>query len=75
MSAHTVFSDPQVARRDDARRSLRARESRTVFGRYDFAEHGKAMCLSKTKGFVKMMADRNRADPRCNASSVRKPRN
>ena len=29
-----------------------------VSGRYDFAEHGKAQCLGKTKGFVKMMADR-----------------
>ena len=29
-----------------------------VTGRYDFAEHGKAQCLAKTKGFVKMMADR-----------------
>ena len=28
-----------------------------VRGRYDFAEHGKAMTLNKTHGFVKMMAD------------------
>ena len=25
-------------------------------GRYDFAEHGKAMCLGTTRGFVKMMS-------------------
>ena len=40
-------------------KELRASSIAYVRGRYDFAEHGKAQCLGKTKGFVKMMADRD----------------
>ncbi len=57
VSAHTVFTDPQVAAVGASEKSLRASGIRYVVGRYDFAEHGKAQCLAKTKGFVKMMAD------------------
>jgi pyruvate/2-oxoglutarate dehydrogenase complex dihydrolipoamide dehydrogenase (E3) component len=57
VSAHTVFSDPQVAIAGATEKQLRAKNAPYVTGRYDFAEHGKAQCLSKTKGFVKMMAD------------------
>ena len=58
VSAHTVFTDPQVAAVGARpRRSCARRERRYVAGRYDFADHGKAQCLAKTKGFVKMMAD------------------
>ncbi len=56
-SAHTVFCDPQVARVGKSEKTLRASRTAYVAGRYDFAEHGKAMCLGKTKGFVKMLAD------------------
>ncbi|HTW82691.1 MAG TPA: dihydrolipoyl dehydrogenase [Candidatus Sulfotelmatobacter sp.] len=56
-SAHTVFSDPQYAAVGESEKSLRARGQPYVTGRYDFAEHGKAICLNQTKGFVKMMAD------------------
>ncbi len=56
-SAHTVFTDPQVAAVGASEKELRASGVRYVAGRYDFAEHGKAQCLAKTKGFVKMMAD------------------
>lgn len=56
-SAHTVFTDPQVAAVGASEKELQARGVRYVVGRYDFAEHGKAQCLAKTKGFVKMMAD------------------
>ena len=56
-SAHTVFTDPQMAAVGASEKELRAAERRYVVGRYDFAEHGKAQCLAKTKGFVKMMAD------------------
>jgi pyruvate/2-oxoglutarate dehydrogenase complex dihydrolipoamide dehydrogenase (E3) component len=55
--AHAVFTEPQIAAVGSNERELRARGVRYVVGRYDFAEHGKAQCLAKTKGFVKMLAD------------------
>lgn len=55
--AHTVFTDPQFAAVGASEKELRANGTAYVRGRYDFAEHGKAQCLGKTKGFVKMMAD------------------
>ncbi len=57
VSAHTVFTDPQVAAVGAGEKDLRAAGTRYVSGRYDFADHGKAQCLAKTKGFVKMFAD------------------
>ena len=57
VSAHTIFSDPQVAAVGASEKELVRRATPYVRGRYDFAEHGKAQCLAKTKGFVKMMAD------------------
>ncbi|HEV7178765.1 MAG TPA: FAD-dependent oxidoreductase [Candidatus Baltobacteraceae bacterium] len=57
VTAHTVFSDPQVAVVGANEKRLNRDGVRYVRGRYDFAEHGKAMCLNKTKGFVKMLAD------------------
>jgi pyruvate/2-oxoglutarate dehydrogenase complex dihydrolipoamide dehydrogenase (E3) component len=57
VSAHAVFTDPQVAVVGLTEKELRRREIPYVSGRYDFAEHGKAQCLGKTKGFVKMMAE------------------
>jgi pyruvate/2-oxoglutarate dehydrogenase complex dihydrolipoamide dehydrogenase (E3) component len=56
--AHTIFTDPQVAVVGSSEKKLRRAGIDYVSGRYDFAEHGKAQCLAKTKGFVKMMADR-----------------
>lgn len=56
--AHTIFTDPQVAAVGMSEKELRRDGIAYVIGRYDFAEHGKAQCLAKTKGFVKMMADR-----------------
>ncbi len=58
VSAHTVFTDPQVAAVGKSEKVLLAEGTPYVSGRYDFAEHGKAQCLAKTDGFVKMMADR-----------------
>jgi len=58
VGAHTVFSDPQVAAVGMSEKELQRLGISYVSGRYDFAEHGKAQCLAKTKGFVKMMADR-----------------
>jgi pyruvate/2-oxoglutarate dehydrogenase complex dihydrolipoamide dehydrogenase (E3) component len=57
VAAHTVFTEPQVAAVGSNEKHLRAEGIRYVVGRYDFAEHGKAQCLAKTQGFVKMMAD------------------
>ena len=57
VAAHTVFSEPQFAAVGLSEKELHARSIPYVRGRYDFAEHGKAQCLGKTKGFVKMMAD------------------
>jgi len=56
VSAHTIFSDPQIAVVGATEKELRKGGIEYVSGRYDFAEHGKAMCLNKTHGFVKMMA-------------------
>lgn len=57
VTAHTIFSDPQVAIVGATEKRLQREGVSYVVGRYDFAEHGKAMCLNKTKGFVKMVAD------------------
>jgi pyruvate/2-oxoglutarate dehydrogenase complex dihydrolipoamide dehydrogenase (E3) component len=56
VSAHTVFTDPQYAAVGANEKELRRKGVPYVSGRYDFAEHGKAQCLGKTKGFVKMTA-------------------
>jgi pyruvate/2-oxoglutarate dehydrogenase complex dihydrolipoamide dehydrogenase (E3) component len=55
-AAHTVFSDPQVAVVGKTERELQAKGVAYVKGAYDFAEHGKAQCIGKTKGFVKILA-------------------
>ncbi len=57
VGAHTVFTDPQVAAVGKSEKDLQREGTPYVSGRYDFAEHGKAQCLAKTDGFVKMMAD------------------
>jgi pyruvate/2-oxoglutarate dehydrogenase complex dihydrolipoamide dehydrogenase (E3) component len=59
VAAHAVFCDPQVATVGASEKSLKRTGTAYVSGRYDFAEHGKAQCLAKTKGFVKMMSDRD----------------
>jgi pyruvate/2-oxoglutarate dehydrogenase complex dihydrolipoamide dehydrogenase (E3) component len=58
VGAHTVFSEPQFAAVGMSEKDLKRERVPYVVGRYDFAEHGKAELLGKTKGFVKMMADR-----------------
>lgn len=58
VGAHAVFTDPQLAAVGMSEKELQRKGTTYVCGRYDFAEHGKAQCLGKTKGFVKMMADR-----------------
>src|SRR5580698_2006380 len=58
VGAHTVFTDPQIAAVGASEKNLQRDGIAYVSARYDFAEHGKAQCLAKTKGFVKMMASR-----------------
>lgn len=56
VKAHTIFSDPQVAVVGDTERDLQSTGVSYLRGVYNFAEHGKAICINKTKGFVKMLA-------------------
>ena len=56
IKTHTIFSDPQIAVVGETERALKSKGIAYVRGCYDFAEHGKAQCLNKTKGFVKIMA-------------------
>jgi pyruvate/2-oxoglutarate dehydrogenase complex dihydrolipoamide dehydrogenase (E3) component len=53
---HTVFTDPQVAIAGHTERELEAAGIPYLKGAYPFNEHGKAVALGKTKGFVKMLA-------------------
>jgi len=56
VKTHTVFSDPQVAVVGDTERDLQSTGVSYIKGVYDFAEHGKAICINKTRGFVKILA-------------------
>jgi pyruvate/2-oxoglutarate dehydrogenase complex dihydrolipoamide dehydrogenase (E3) component len=55
--AHTIFSDPQVAVVGETEKELRAAGRRYLRATYPFNDHGKAISIGKTKGFVKMLAD------------------
>ncbi len=57
--SHTIFTEPQIAVAGASEKELRRAGTPYVSGTYAFAEHGKAMCLGKTDGFVKMLADPN----------------
>jgi pyruvate/2-oxoglutarate dehydrogenase complex dihydrolipoamide dehydrogenase (E3) component len=56
---HTVFTDPQVAIVGDTEKELQRAATPYVVASYPFNDHGKAISIGKTKGFVKMMADPN----------------
>jgi pyruvate/2-oxoglutarate dehydrogenase complex dihydrolipoamide dehydrogenase (E3) component len=53
---HTVFSDPQVAIAGETEKELQRAGTPYVVASYPFNDHGKAISIGKTKGFVKMMA-------------------
>ena len=53
---HTVFTDPQIAVVGRSEKELQAAGVPYLTGSYLFSEHGKAVAINKTKGFVKMMA-------------------
>jgi pyruvate/2-oxoglutarate dehydrogenase complex dihydrolipoamide dehydrogenase (E3) component len=53
---HTVFTDPQVAIVGETERELQASGIPYLSASYPFNDHGKAVALGRTKGFVKMLA-------------------
>jgi pyruvate/2-oxoglutarate dehydrogenase complex dihydrolipoamide dehydrogenase (E3) component len=53
---HTIFTDPQVAVVGETERELQAAGVDYLVASYPFEDHGKAVALGHTKGFVKMMA-------------------
>jgi pyruvate/2-oxoglutarate dehydrogenase complex dihydrolipoamide dehydrogenase (E3) component len=53
---HTVFTDPQVAVVGETERELQAAGVDYLSASYPFNDHGKAVALGRTQGFVKMMA-------------------
>jgi pyruvate/2-oxoglutarate dehydrogenase complex dihydrolipoamide dehydrogenase (E3) component len=53
---HTVFTDPQVAIVGETERDLERAGIPFLKATYPFNDHGKAVALGKTKGFVKMLA-------------------
>ncbi|MGH7715894.1 MAG: dihydrolipoyl dehydrogenase family protein, partial [Vulcanimicrobiaceae bacterium] len=55
--AHTIFSDPQIAVAGETERELSAANRSYLKSTYPFSDHGKAISIGKTKGFVKMLAD------------------
>jgi pyruvate/2-oxoglutarate dehydrogenase complex dihydrolipoamide dehydrogenase (E3) component len=56
---HTVFTDPQVAIVGDTEKELQRAGTTYIVASYPFNDHGKAISIGKTQGFVKMMADPN----------------
>jgi pyruvate/2-oxoglutarate dehydrogenase complex dihydrolipoamide dehydrogenase (E3) component len=53
---HTIFTDPQIAIVGRTEKELQAAGVPYLSGSYLFSEHGKAIAINKTKGFVKMLA-------------------
>jgi len=54
--AHTIFTDPQVAIAGRSEKELQAAGTPYLSSAYLFSDHGKAIAIDRTKGFVKMMA-------------------
>jgi len=53
---HTVFTDPQVAIVGDTEKELIAKNIPFLKASYPFNDHGKAIAIGRTQGFVKMLA-------------------
>lgn len=51
-----IFSDPEVAVCGASERELTKRGIGFRVAKYPFAEHGKALCIGETDGFVKLIA-------------------
>jgi pyruvate/2-oxoglutarate dehydrogenase complex dihydrolipoamide dehydrogenase (E3) component len=54
-----VFTDPQFGRVGLTEKEAAALGVDVLVGRYRFEDHGKAMCLARTEGFVKLIAGRD----------------
>ena len=55
--AHTIFSDPQIAVTGESEKELESAGKPYLKATYPFNDHGKAIAIGRTKGFVKMLAD------------------
>ncbi len=55
LDAEVVFTDPQVAVVGLNEATCRAREIPYLTASYPFADHGKALCLGASHGFVKLL--------------------
>ncbi|CAE6712629.1 MAG: FAD-dependent oxidoreductase [Nitrospira sp.] len=55
LDSEMVFTDPQVAVAGLSERQCRARSIPYLTASYPFADHGKAMCLGASHGFVKLL--------------------
>jgi pyruvate/2-oxoglutarate dehydrogenase complex dihydrolipoamide dehydrogenase (E3) component len=53
---HTIFTEPQVAIAGESEKELTAAGIPYLVSSYLFSDHGKAIAIGKTKGFVKLMA-------------------
>lgn len=53
---HTIFTDPQVAVAGESEKELQAAGTPYLVASTPFDDHGKAIAIGKTQGFVKMMA-------------------
>lgn len=54
--AHTIFTEPQIAVAGKTERELAQAGIAYLRASYSYADHGKAMTIGRTAGFVKMMA-------------------
>jgi len=54
--AHAIFTDPQVAIAGRTEKELRTSAIPYVAASHPFDDHGKAIAIDETKGFVKMLA-------------------
>ncbi|MFO0771031.1 MAG: FAD-dependent oxidoreductase [Nitrospiraceae bacterium] len=62
LDMEAVFTDPQVATLGLSERTCRERGMPYLSAKYHFADHGKAMCLGATHGFVKLVCEPQRAE-------------
>lgn len=56
VKTHAIFTDPQVAIAGETEKDLRTAGVPYEVASYPFSDHGKAIVINRTKGFVKMMA-------------------
>lgn len=56
IKARCIFTDPQVGIAGETEKELERAGTPYVRGSYPFADHGKAISIGRTRGFVKMLA-------------------